>query len=168
MKYREIANIRSEKMQCSIEALSKFLEEIEKSHPELVEKELIHQIGIFNENHFDETSAHYVIEKMRSSINPNRAPFEILEEKGITKDRSKQRIEEAYHKAREFANERNMSAPTIPEAYNEWDYYVVLAMCAMDYWYEGMENSSCTDMLAYEFMADVDASTAKVWDYFFK
>lgn len=167
MKYREIASIRSEKMQCSIEALSKFLEEIEKSHPELVEKELIHQIGIFNGKHFEETSAHYIIEKMKSSID-NRTSFEILEEKGITYATARGRVEEAYRKAREFASERNMSAPSIPDAYNEWDYYVVLAMCAMDYWYEGFENPECINMLAYEFLADVDASNTKIWDYFFK
>jgi hypothetical protein len=47
MKYNEIANIKSEKMQCSVEALSSFLEDLYKSHPEEVEKELIKQVGIF-------------------------------------------------------------------------------------------------------------------------
>lgn len=166
MKYKEIANLRSDKMLCSVESLSCFLEELTKTHPELVEKELIHQIGIFNNKHFDETSAMYVISKMKSSID-KRDVFEILSERGITVGTAKNKIEEAYSRAREIANARDYTAPSISDEYNEWDYYVVLAMCTMDFWCEGLEDFTKIDCLAYEWLADIDACTTKAWDYFF-
>lgn len=167
MKYKDIADIRSDKMLCSIESLSCFLEELAKTYSEIVEKELIHQIGIFNNKHFDETSAIYIIGKMKSSVD-KRDVFEILSERGITVNTAKSRIEEAYSRARELANSKDYTAPSISSDYNEWDYYVVLAMCTMDFWCEGLENNNSIDCLAYEWLADIDASTTKVWDYFFR
>ena len=167
MKYNEIVNLKSDKMTCSINSLSCFLEELAKTHPDLVEKELIHQIGIFNNKHFDETSAMYVIGKMKSSID-KRSVFEILSERGITVGTAKHKIQDAYSKAKECATAKGYTAPSISDEYNEWDYYVVLAMCTMDFWCEGLEDTSEVDCIAYEWLADVDASTTKAWDYFFR
>lgn len=166
IKYKEIANVSSDKMQCSIDTLSCFLEELWKSHPEEVEKVLIEQVGIFNDNHFEEKSAEFIIDKMKPSIG-NKTSWEVLKEKGITLETSRERINDAYYRARDYALENGLRAMTIPEEYTDYDYYVVLAMCAMDYWYEGMTRDDSLCMLAYQFMADSDACTTKVWDYFF-
>lgn len=166
MKYNEIANIKSEKMQCSVEALSSFLEDLYKSHPEEVEKELIKQVGIFNNKHFEEKSAEYIINRMKPSIG-NKTPWEVLRDKGITAENAKEKIDDAYHKARNYALERGLSAPTVSDDYTNYDCYVVLAMCAMDYWYDCMEDCEKTCMIAYQWLADVDADANKVWDYFF-
>lgn len=166
MNYKEIVNLRSDKLSCSIESISCFLEELAKSHSDIVEKELIHQIGIFNNKHFEETSAMYVISKMESSID-ERDAFEILAERGITVNTAKHKIEEAYSKARGYAMSKGYTAPAISGDYNEWDCFVVLAMCTMDFWCEGLEDSAKVDCIAYEWLADVDACTTKAWDYFF-
>lgn len=166
MKYNEIANVKSEKIQCSVDSISCFLEELCKSYPEEVKKELIKQIGIFNENHFEEKSAEFVIDNMKPSIG-NKTSWEILREKGITVETARERINDAYYKARDYALEKGLRAMTIPEEYTDYDYFVVLAMCAMDYWYEAMEDTDKLCMLAYQWMADIDANTTKVWDYFF-
>ena len=166
LKYKEIIDVKSDKLNEAIDSLSNFLEEICKDKPCEVEKELIRQIGIFNNKHFEKKSAEYIISKMRPSIG-NKDAFELLNEKGINVETSKRKIEEAYYKAREFASQNSLQALIIPEEYTDYDYYVVLAMCAMDYWYEGLRDPESLYMLAYEWMSDVDASNTKVWDYFF-
>ena len=166
MNYKEIANVKSDKMQCSVNAMSCFLEELWKSHSSEVEEVLIEQLGIFNDKHFEEKSAEYVIGKMKPSIG-NKTSWEVLREKGISVETARERINDAYYKARDYAMENGLKAMTIPEEYTDYDYYVVLAMCAMDYWYEGMMDGENLCMLAYQWMADADACTTKVWDYFF-
>lgn len=166
MKYKEIVNFKSDKLSCSIESLSCFLDKLSETQPDLVEKELIRQIGIFNNRHFNKVSAEYVIAKMKSSID-KRDVFEILSEKGINVNTAKSKIEESYRKAKELANTKNYTAPEISNEYNEWDYYVVLAMCTMDFWCEGLEDLDKVNCLAYEWLADIDSCTTKVWDYFF-
>ena len=162
-KYIEIVDLNSPKMKCSVESISRLLDRLHKDMPEVVEKEIRRQCGIFNDKHFDETTSKYVIDHM---VPATKSMHELLE--GITPSEARSRVQRAYSAARDHAMQQGFSAPELNSTFTDYDYYVVLAMCLADYWCSCMMNSDSVDMIAYEWMSDPDASVTKTWDYFFE
>lgn len=165
-KLNEIVNTNSEMLKTSIDSLSCFLDKISTHCEEDVKKELIKQAGIFNNKHFTLDVANYVIEEMKPAIG-SKSIKELLEEQHITPESAKSEIRKAYEEARNYALREGLNAPVIPTEYNEYDYYVVLSMCIADFWYSGIEDPECFNMIAYQWLSDPDAKPTKVWDYFF-
>lgn len=165
MKYKDIVDITSNKLQCSIDSISCLLDKISTAHPTLIEEELIKQAGMFHDNHFTKETAEFIISKMEPSVGK-----ESIEEKlkDISAGSVKQHILRVQEEARSYGLSKGYTVPEISSEYCDWDYYVSLAMCLADFWYTGLDNMEEYYKLAYQWMSDPDSKPTKVWDYFFK
>ena len=167
MTYKDIVKLDSHNMEESIKSMSEFLDCLPESCQEHVTRELVKQMGIFADGHFNGATADYAISKMQPAYG-TKSIREMLSEKGITRASAKESIQQAYEKARNYGLQRGFHAPRIPEDYTECDYYVALAMMMADFWYIVDQDSDICPMLAYLWMSDVDSKKTKVWDYFEK
>lgn len=166
LSYKEIVKYNDDDLlKKSIECVSDLFDSLSEDHKEKLHEFMIHQVGIFNKSHFDCESAWYVIDKMRDVKNiPVKS---LLEEKGLNPTRVKEMIEDAYHRANNYSIEHGFQAPSIPPEYNEYDYFVTMAMCMADFWYTTKGEEDKVADLAYEWLSDPDSNTTKAWDYFF-
>ena len=167
MTYKDIVKFESHNMAESVESMSDFLDCRPGSCQEHVARELVKQMGIFADGHFNGPTADYAISQMQPAYG-SKSVRELMSEKGVTRTSAKEMIQQAYAKARDYGLQKGFHAPRIPEEYTECDYYVALATAMADFWYIGEQDPDMYPMIAYLWMSDPDSKRTKVWDYFEK
>lgn len=163
--------VPDEKTMRIIDTTNCYVEMSRKAHPDKAEKFLVQISGAITNWHFDEKTACWAMDRMKPVVlvhNGEKVDMDIyhyMKMTGLSAMAVQDAVRSSYGRARAEAQNYGISAPPIPDNYNEWDMYVAMAMYYSDYWMGASVERGADFVYMYLSDPDYPKDRNKIWDY---
>lgn len=157
----------------SVQRISDMLETLKEdsAHKDFVEDFLLKEKVEMFGGHYNEEMAYKVVENMKPAILIKEDKIvnvsdlnAYMKDMGLTPEKVYNAVKATEESIVNAYSAKGMKAPSIPEEYNAFDFYVCMAEKLDHNWNTINGDMSKGAMLVYEALSDHDGGTRKVWD----